>query len=128
MSSTTEVACADNFLVDSRTAHLNHRRRYARTFLEDRLLQLERNEEGFLVDASLLSELLNVPSARIQDLMRQNKITSVCERGEGEHEGQYRLTFFYKGRRARLNVDPSGHVIRRSIVDFGDHLTPAARK
>jgi hypothetical protein len=91
-------------------------------------MQLERNEDGFLVDASLLSELLNVPSAHIQDLMRRSEITSVCERGEGQHEGQYRLTFFYKGRRARLSVDPSGHVIRRSSVDFGERLTAAARK
>lgn len=91
-------------------------------------MQLERNEEGFLVDASLLSELLDVPSVHIQDLMRQNEITSVCERGEGEHEGQYRLTFFYKGRRARLTVDVSGYVIRRSVVDFGECLMAAARK
>ena len=91
-------------------------------------MQLERNEEGFLVDASLLSELLNVPPASIQDLMRQNEITSVCERGEGEHKGQYRLTFFYKGLRARLSVDASGYVTRRSVVDFGERLTAAARK
>lgn len=91
-------------------------------------MQLEQNEEGFLIDASLLSELLDVPSARVQDLMRQNEITSVCERGEDEHEGQYRLTFFYKGRRARLSVDRSGRITRRSIVDFGKRPLAAARK
>jgi len=64
-------------------------------------MRLERNTDGFLIDASLLSELLNVPAPRVQVLMRQREITSRCERGEGEHKGQYRLTFFYKGRRAR---------------------------
>ena len=89
-------------------------------------MQLERNEEGFSIDASLLSELLNVPASRIQSLMRRNEITSLCERGEREHEGQYRVTFFYKGRRARLSVDQSGWVIRRSIVDFGERPLPSS--
>ena len=87
-------------------------------------MQLERNQGGFLIDASLLSDLLNVPAPDIHNLMRQKEITSLCERGQGEHVGQYRLTFFYKGRRARLNVDESGQVIRRSIVDFGDRPMP----
>ncbi len=89
-------------------------------------MRLERNINGFAIDASLLSELLNLPSSHVQDLMRKREITSLCERGEGEHEGQYRLTFFYKGRRARLNVDESGEVIRRSIIDFGDRPLPSA--
>jgi Family of unknown function (DUF6522) len=89
-------------------------------------MRLERNKQGFAIEASLLSELFDVPSSRIHNLMRQNEITSLCERGEGEHEGQYRLTFFYKRRRARLNVDESGEVIRRSIIDFGSRPLPAA--
>ncbi|MGH9770574.1 MAG: DUF6522 family protein [Candidatus Acidiferrales bacterium] len=92
-------------------------------------MRLERNKDGFSVDASLMSELLDVPPSRIQHLMRQNEITSLCECGEGEHEGQYRLTFFYKGRRARLSVDQSGQVIRRSVIDFGNRpLPPSARR
>ena len=89
-------------------------------------MQLERNEEGFSIDASLLSELLNVPASRIQSLMHRNEITSLCERGEREHEGQYRVTFFYKGRRARLSGDQSGWIIRRSIVDFGERPLPSS--
>jgi hypothetical protein len=88
-------------------------------------MRLERNTDGFAVDASLLSELLNVPPTDVQDLMRKREVTSLCERGEGEHEGQYRLTFFYKGRRARLNVDESGEIIRRSVIDFGERLLPS---
>lgn len=87
-------------------------------------MRLERNLDGFAIDALLLSELLNVSPADVQDLMRKREVTSLCERGEGEHEGQYRLTFFYKGKRARLNVDESGEVIRRSVIDFGDRPLP----
>jgi hypothetical protein len=88
-------------------------------------MRLERDDEGFSVDASLLGELLDVPASHIQSLMRRNEITSLCERGEGEHAGQYRLTFFYKGRRARLSVDQSGQIILRSIIDFGDRPLPS---
>jgi hypothetical protein len=89
-------------------------------------MRLERNEDGFSIDASMLGELLEVPPASLRDLMQRSEITSLCERGEREHEGQYRLTFFYKGRRARLNVDGSGHVIRRSVIDFGERPMPSA--
>jgi Family of unknown function (DUF6522) len=91
-------------------------------------MRLERDDEGFSVDASLLGELLDVPASRIQSLMRRNEITSLCERGEGEHARQYRLTFFYKGRRARLSVDQSGRIIRRSIIDFGDRPLPSSTR
>jgi hypothetical protein len=87
-------------------------------------MELERTEEGFSIDASLVGELLDLPPSGVQALMRQNEITTVCERGEGEHEGQYRLTFFYKGRRARLSVDESGRVTRRSVIDLGDRPLP----
>ncbi len=91
-------------------------------------MQIERAEEGFSIDAALLAELLNVPPSGVQALMRNNEITSLCERGEREHEGQYRLTFFYKNRRARLSVDQSGQVIGRSIVDFGARPLPSSMR
>jgi hypothetical protein len=87
-------------------------------------MHVERNEHEFSVDASIVGELLAVPPSSVQALMRDNEITSLCERGEGEHAGLYRLTFFYKGRRARLSIDGSGKVIRRSIVDLGDRHRP----
>ncbi len=89
-------------------------------------MRLEREEGIFTIDASLLSELLNIRSSDVQALMRRNEITSLCERGEGEHEGKFRLTFFYKGRRARLSVDGAGRIVRRSIIDFGERPRPAA--
>lgn len=83
-------------------------------------MKLERHEGGFSIDASLLGNLLNVPPSHVHALMRQKEITSLCERGEEEHKGQYRLTFYYRGRRVWLSVDESGSVIRRSILDLGD--------
>lgn len=105
---------------------LFYRRRYAQVSPKSGPMQLEKNEEGFLVDAGRLSELLNVSLSDVQPLMRGKEITSLCERGEGEHAGRYRLTFFYKSRRARLDIDESGQVIRRSIIDFGDRHLPSS--
>jgi hypothetical protein len=87
---------------------------------------LERNKDGFSIDASLVGELLDIPPLDVQPLMRRGEITSLCERGEGEHAGQYRLTFFHRGRRARLGVDGSGHILRRSIIDCGERPQPPA--
>jgi hypothetical protein len=87
-------------------------------------MTLERDEGSFSIDAAFLGELLNVPPSCILALMHENEITSICERGEGEHQGQYRLTFFYKGRRARLSIDEAGRVMQRSVVDLGDRPVP----
>jgi hypothetical protein len=89
-------------------------------------MKLERQDGVFTIEASLLSELLDVQPSDIQALMRRNEITSLCERGEGEHGGKFRLTFSYKGRCARLNLDEAGTIVRRSIVEFGERPPPAA--
>jgi hypothetical protein len=85
---------------------------------------IEFNDGTFVVDAVLLGELLDVPASRVPSLMRDGAITSVCERGVGDHEGEFRLKFFYRNRRARLSVDPTGRIIRRSTIDFGDRPIP----
>ncbi len=87
-------------------------------------MQLERNEDGFCIDAASLGILLNVPEYRVPTLMRENMITCICEHGEDEHRGFHRLTFFYKGRRVRLEVDNGGQILRRSTIDFGEHQLP----
>jgi hypothetical protein len=41
-----------------------------------------------------------------------------------EHAGEFRLTFFYHNRRARLNTDLAGRILRRSVIDFGYQPIP----
>jgi hypothetical protein len=78
-------------------------------------------EEGALkVDATIIGESLAIEPARVQDLMREGAITSLCERGIDDDAGRYRLTFFYESKRFRLIVDEAGNVVQRSTVDFGD--------
>lgn len=87
---------------------------------------IEFNDGTFVVDAALLGELLDVPASRVPILMRERAITSVCERGVDDNEGESRLTFFYRNRRARLSMDLKGRIIRRSTIDFGDRPIPDA--
>jgi uncharacterized protein DUF6522 len=78
-------------------------------------------EEGALkVDATIIGQSLGIEPARVQGLMREGKITSLCERGMDDDAGRYRLTFFYESKRFRLVVDDAGNVVQRSTVDFGD--------
>jgi hypothetical protein len=88
------------------------------------------DDDAFLVDAELIGELLRIPASRVPGLMREGTITSVCERGIDEHAGEYRLSFFYRNRRARLSTDLYGHVLRKSAIDFADrpHAIDAALK
>lgn len=85
---------------------------------------IEFSDSTFLVDAALIGELLHLPATRVPTLMREGAITSACERGTDEHEGEFRLTFFYRNRRARLSTDPAGRILRRSVIDFGDQPIP----
>ena len=91
---------------------------------ENRIAQIEIADGDILIDATLLSELLDIIPADIPSLMRAHAITSVCERGIDAHQGQFRLSFFYRSRRARLSVDTSGHVLGRSVIDFGQRGLP----
>jgi len=76
------------------------------------------------VDAALLGDLLDVAAAQIPALMRAGAITSLCERGTGADEGRFRLSFFYRNRRARLHLDAAGCILRRGVIDFGEKRLP----
>lgn len=82
--------------------------------------RIEFRDDTFVVDAALIGELLHLPPSRVQTLMRSGRITSACERGVDQHAGEFRLSFFYRNRRARVCMDLDGHVLRRSAIDFGD--------
>jgi hypothetical protein len=83
-------------------------------------MQIEIADGTIVVDATLVGSLLKVAPSEVLELMRTQAITSICERGVDAHEGEYRLSFFYQNRRARLSIDNAGTVLRRSVIDFGD--------
>lgn len=85
---------------------------------------IELNDNTFIVDTALVGELLHIPPTRVLALMREGRITSACERGMDEHAGEFRLSFFYRNRRARVSTDLTGRILRRSAIDFGDRPIP----
>jgi hypothetical protein len=90
--------------------------------------RIEFRDDAFVVDAALVGELLQLPASRVQVLMRSGRITSACERGIDEHAGEFRFSFFYGNRRARVSTDLEGRVLRQSTVDFGDRPIGGARR
>lgn len=89
--------------------------------------KIELLDDTFVVDAALVGELLHLSPSGVQALMRSGQITSVCERGVDEHAGEFRLSFFYRNRRARVLTDLDGHILRKSAVDFGDRARDSDR-
>lgn len=85
---------------------------------------VEISDGAFCVDGAMLGRMLDLQPADVPGLMREGAITSVCERGTNDHAGQYRLSFFYGSRRARLSIDESGRILRRSVIDFGTQPLP----
>jgi Family of unknown function (DUF6522) len=77
--------------------------------------------DTFQIDANIIGRDLDLEPFEVQRLMHEGKLTSSCERGVDEDAGRYRLTFFHENRRLRLITDSTGQIIRRSLIDFGDH-------
>ena len=85
-----------------------------------------RFEDGaVVVDAAAIGRSLGIDDALVQPLMREGKITSLCEHGTDEDAGTYRLTFFYGSRRARMIVTQDGSIVRHSRIDFGPGASAA---
>lgn len=89
-------------------------------------MRVEFSADGIVIDAALVGPLFNIAPADVQELMRNGEITSLCEAGIDDHEGEFRLSFFFGGRRVRLLVAASGEVLRRSTIDYGDSPLPNA--
>lgn len=71
---------------------------------------------GFVIDAKDLGPLLGVDPSEVPRLMRDGLITRRFERGEGEDEGRFRLTFLHGATTLRLILDADGIVLERSRV------------
>lgn len=82
------------------------------------------DDSGIEIDAGIVAEGLGLKPDLLRERMREGRITSRCERGVGEDEGRWRITFFSDNRRLRLVVDAAGRIEQRSVIDFGDRMLP----
>ena len=81
--------------------------------VESRQKWVDFDGDTFNVDAALIADGLGISPAMVQPLMREQKITSRCERGIRRDAGRYRLTFWHDDRRLRLVVDRTGEILQR---------------
>ena len=63
-----------------------------------------------VVAAAEIAQLLELDVASFQDIMRSGRIRSTVERGEGEDDGKFRLTFQSPRWRVRLTCGHDGNV------------------
>ena len=81
------------------------------------------------IDAAIVAEGLGLALHRLQQDMRDGRITSFAERGIDADSGRHRLTFLSEHRRFRVVVDATGAIIQRSAVDFeGSSLPKSVHK
>lgn len=66
------------------------------------------------IEASVIGAGLGIEPSQVQAQLREGKITTLCERGIGEHQGRYRATFYCGKRRLRILMDESGNIIDES--------------
>jgi len=75
--------------------------------------QIEISGGGIQFDAAMIADAFALDPATVPGLMRDGRITSKCERGEGEDAGKYRVTFWYGDRALRLTIDEAGNLLSR---------------
>lgn len=75
---------------------------------------VEREGEGFIVDAAVLSRAFGLPEDEVRQMMLDGRITSRCEAGVDEDAGRWRLTFLHDGRNLRLTVDGAGEILKQA--------------
>ena len=63
------------------------------------------------VDATLVARGLNLTVEQCMAEMRRSIVHSASERGIGEDEGRFRLTFRYRDRVFRLIVTTTGEIV-----------------
>lgn len=78
------------------------------------MTKVEINQDGVVVDATLIADAFGLKPEEIQPLMRNGKITSISETGVDEDAGRIRLTFHYQDRAARFIVDEAGTILKQA--------------
>ena len=63
------------------------------------------------IDGAIVAETLGLDVAKFRQLMADEKIPVLCERGIGEDAGRFRASFYYGKRRARFIVDANGRIV-----------------
>jgi hypothetical protein len=91
------------------------------------VMRIEQKDGMFCVDASLLGRFFDLTPEDVLVLMKKRIITSLCERGIDDHDGEFRLSFFYGRRQLRLTLDAAGTLLHHKLVDIGGPRRPPVK-
>lgn len=69
---------------------------------------------GVTVEAPLVAAAFGLDPADVVRMIRDGRVTTRHEIGEGEDAGRQRVTFFHGGRAFRLTLDQDGRVLSRA--------------
>lgn len=72
---------------------------------------VRRAEGAVEVDSPIVARGLKLPVEQFMAEMRRGIVYSLSERGIGEDEGRFRLTFRYRDRQFRIVVTATGEVV-----------------
>ncbi|WP_417727712.1 DUF6522 family protein [Roseovarius sp.] len=80
---------------------------------------VERNGDQFIVDARELAKAFDLTADETRIRMQAGQIAALCECGEGDDSGRWRLTFRHQGRALRMIVDTHGEILSKSTFPVG---------
>ncbi|MAW87076.1 MAG: hypothetical protein CMJ42_11155 [Phyllobacteriaceae bacterium] len=86
--------------------------------------EVERDGDDFVVDAAVLASGFRLPVEEIRRLMREGRITSRTEAGEGEDHGRWRITFYHGERAFRLVLNPDRTIRSRGTFPVPRRSSP----
>lgn len=92
------------------------------------MVQIEVSEDMIQIDANILARAFEINVDDLKRHMRDGKITSRAERGEGDDIGKMRLTFSSDDRRIRIVTDDCGALLTCDIARIDRSLSPIIRK
>jgi hypothetical protein len=83
------------------------------------MTDVARDGEGFVVPAPLLARAFGMTEDDVAAAIRAGRMTSVCETGQDEDSGRWRLTFRHGGRACRFTVDATGRILKTARFPVG---------
>ena len=85
---------------------------------------IERDDDGFVFDAAVLASGFRLPVEEIRSLMREGRITSKTEAGEGEDQRRWRITFYHEERAFRVVLNPDNTIRSRGTFPVPGRSSP----
>lgn len=69
----------------------------------------------FEIDSAIVARSMKLPVAHFMAEMRRGNVHGLVEKGEGEDEGRYRLSFRYRGRALQMIVGSDGRLVDEAL-------------